>query len=241
MKGKDFYIRWMGQAGYILTLDDRQICIDLYLSCSVEREEGLKRLIPVPVEPSSLEADWFIVTHDHLDHLDPDTISGLKSNKIHFAGPDSCLRKLKGLGIEDHRCFSLNRGEFININSIYVWGVYAQHTDDSIGVVLRYGNITIYFTGDTLYTPKLLLAKKYNPDILVTCINGQWGNMGAKEAARLAESLGVKVAIPSHYGMFAENTEDPEKLRDELVQKRIKYRELIFNKDISVINILKEL
>ena len=64
--------------------------------------------------------------------------------------------------------------------------------------------------------------------------------MDAKEAGKLAKKLGVKVAIPSHYGMFAENTENPEKLRKELVQSKVKYFELPFNKKVSLKKICKK-
>ena len=48
------------------------------------------------------------------------------------------------------------------------------------------------------------------PEFLFICINGKLGNMNAEEAVRLTEVLEPKAAIPTHYGMFASNTEDPE-------------------------------
>jgi L-ascorbate metabolism protein UlaG (beta-lactamase superfamily) len=48
------------------------------------------------------------------------------------------------------------------------------------------------------------------PTALLVCINGKLGNMTAAEAARLAAALRPRVAIPMHYGMFADNTADPQ-------------------------------
>ena len=45
--------------------------------------------------------------------------------------------------------------------------------------------------------------------MLVACVNGRWGNMDHNEAAKVARQLNVALSIPTHYGMFAENTADP--------------------------------
>ena len=46
-------------------------------------------------------------------------------------------------------------------------------------------------------------------DVMIICINGRLGNMNAEDAARLTKILSPRVGIPTHYGMFASNTEDP--------------------------------
>ena len=110
----------------------------------------------------------------------------------------------------EDRLLSFDRGEEFGIGDAELHAVFADHTEDSIGLVVRAGGQTAYFTADTLYNPRLQEeAAPFAPDILVPCINGRWGNMGAQEAARLAKGLNVKLAIPTHYGMFAENTADP--------------------------------
>ena len=43
------------------------------------------------------------------------------------------------------------------------------------------------------------------------CINGKLGNMNVEEALKLTEILSPRVGVPTHYGMFESNTEDPEK------------------------------
>ena len=63
---------------------------------------------------------------------------------------------------------------------------------------------------------------------MIVCINGKLGNMDYRSAARLAQEIGVKTAIPCHYGMFGENTEDPENFRSALSTTGVEYRELKF-------------
>jgi L-ascorbate 6-phosphate lactonase len=104
----------------------------------------------------------------------------------------------------------------VTLGDATIYGVYAAHTPDSIGVVVSFEGITCYLVGDSLYDDKLLNVKRYKPDILLCCINGKLGNMNYLEAAKLAGELDVKVAVPCHYGMFKENTEDPAKFLREL-------------------------
>lgn len=88
---------------------------------------------------------------------------------------------------------------------------FAKHTEDSIGLIFqrRYSG-GIYFTGNTEYTPDLLGVKDKMPAILFVCINGKLGNMSYKDAAKLAIQLGIKIVFQSHYGIFAEKSENPD-------------------------------
>ena len=40
--------------------------------------------------------------------------------------------------------------------------------------------------------------------------------MNVEEAVRVAKKIGAKVNVPNHCGMFASNTEDPEKFTGRL-------------------------
>lgn len=204
------------------------MCVDPYLSNTVEAAEGMKRLIPIPVEPEQLEADYMIFTHDHLDHFDEVSVRRLAKKPITFMGPGSCMERLKQCGIR--RGIQLERGEHVRIaGQIRVRAVYACHTDDSIGLVFQKQGEPeggLYLTGDTEYVDKLTEVKRLKPELLITCINGKLGNMGYESAAHLARELGVSTAIPCHYGMFADNTEDPKKFEDALEGSGIRYLEL---------------
>ncbi len=209
-----FEITWLGQGGYLFNLGDKVLCIDPYLSNSMYNDGKYNRLLPIPIRPKDLKADMIICTHDHIDHLDEATISKTNMNDILYGGPDSCQRRFKELGIPEENIISLNRDESYELGSANIRGVFAKHTQDSIGVVIEYGDAKIYLVGDSLYDERLLEVKDLNPNILICCINGRLGNMSYKEAAQLAIGLEVEIAIPSHYGMVAENTEDPNKFFD---------------------------
>ena len=204
-------ITWLGQGGYMLKDGDFSLCIDPYLSDSVFKSSGKVRLIDPPIKPEELECDLMVCTHNHLDHVDPDTISVMKSLKTTtFLAPTDCEEKMRGLGVENYIAF--DEGATYRRGGFSLEAVYADHTSKSaIGVVVRHGGLTLLFTGDTFYNERLREYKKFNVDVLFICINGKLGNMNVDEAVTLTKEIGAKVGVPTHYGMFAVNTEDPSK------------------------------
>lgn len=203
-------LKWLGQGGFLIQCGGASICMDPYLSYSCEESGGHTRIAPPPLDPAGIDADVFIISHDHMDHLDEGTLKKIDLGANLFAAPASCREHLRKLGVPDERLLHFDRGDTFCIGDAELYAVHAEHTEDSIGLVVRAGGQTAYFTADTLYDEKLIESvKPFAPDILVICVNGRWGNMGHEEAARIAKALQVKVSIPTHYGMFAENTADP--------------------------------
>jgi len=202
-----FSLRWLGQGGFELSDGRVTILLDPYLSDLVERVEGLKRLVPPPILPQEAHPDLFLITHDHLDHLDVDTIAAMDKEGVRFAAPGSCLGKLVELGVKEKDLVRLDRGSAMTLGEFYIEAVYAKHTADSLGFVLSCAGIRAYFSGDTELDESV--GRGFICDILFVCINGRWGNMGISEALQLAGRVQAKAVAPHHYGMFAENDADP--------------------------------
>ena len=115
--------------------------------------------------------------------------------------------------MDKNKLIQIKQGRTRVIEKIKVKAVYAKHTLDSIGYVLSFNSISVYVTGDTEYDRKLVEVKIYEPDIMIVCINGDGnnGNMNIEEAIELTSLIRPKIVIPMHYGMFKENTADPQK------------------------------
>jgi L-ascorbate 6-phosphate lactonase len=232
-------LRWIGQGGFILEAGGRRLVIDPYLSDSVFKSEGLARLVPPACAPEELKADLVICTHDHLDHLDEETLKCLDAATTVFCGPSSCTTHFKSMGIPPARIRSLDRGASLDWSGARIDAVFAAHTPDSIGVAVTLDSSSIYFSGDSQYDPRLAgAAAGRKIDILVCCINGRLGNMNCAEAAALAKELKAKTAVPCHYGMFKENTEDPQKFKQALAGTNVQYRELIYNQAYLIMELL---
>ena len=204
-------IRPLGQSGYLLKTEHSEILIDPYLSDSVNRVAGRPRLLPIPMKPSEIFCDAVICTHDHLDHLDPDTVSLIDSKQL-FITTNGGKETLKSLGKEN--VMALNEGESVILGDFEVTGVFADHTVEAFGVIVKAEGKTLYFSGDTLYHERLFDIAQYAPDVTFICINGRLGNMNVEEALVIAKKIGAGLNVPNHYDMFASNSEDPRRFAD---------------------------
>ena len=204
-------IRFLGQSGYLVKTDRTAVIIDPYLSDSVNRVAGRPRLLPVPLDPTEISCDAVICTHDHLDHLDPDTVEKIPAGQFFITTVGGC-KKLASLG--QTNAVSLEVGECMIVGDIALEAVFADHTVEAFGLLLRAEGMTLYFSGDTLYNEKLFDVKAARPDIAFLCINGRLGNMNVTEALTVAEHIGAPVNVPNHYDMFASNSENPHLFAD---------------------------
>ena len=76
-------VTWLGQAGLMFETNDKIIIVDPYLSDSVEKiEPQNKRRVPVDESFFDIKPDIVVLTHNHLDHTDPDTLK-------HYLGENS--------------------------------------------------------------------------------------------------------------------------------------------------------
>ena len=226
-------IRWIGQSGYILKTAHAEIIIDPYLSDVVNRVANRPRLVRTPVDAAKIQADAIICTHDHLDHLDVDAIDEM-NRKLFFATTMEGSEKLNRMGFS--RVKALRVGERIQVNDVEIQAVYATHTVEAFGVLIRAEGKTLYFSGDTLYDERLTDMALYDPDVTFICINGKLGNMNVDEAVLIAQRIGAKVNVPNHYGMFASNTEDPEKFTKQMDNGFI----MEFNVEYDIQNLLEK-
>ena len=210
------FIRSMGGAGFVIEFDGIRIGLDLYLSNSMMDAKGnFKRLVPPPVDPSTLELDYLIASHDHGDHLDTGCIREWFSRHqaLKLIGPRSSL-STAGDAVPMDRKITLERGGALKLNSaITIRGVFCDHGDlspDAIGVVFEIGKTRIYFTGDTCFRPDLQeLTGFFDVDILIVPINPTFGNPGPDGAAQIVRMFKAKKVIPCHYWLFMEHGGDP--------------------------------
>lgn len=208
---------WLGQSGYILKAADQIVAIDPYLSdIASGGVAGFARAFPSPIKPSELKVDFYVITHDHLDHLDPVTIEAYSyKTGTWFIAPRLAAKKLLTLGIQEDRILVINAGESKRVNSINITGVFALPTGkdviDTTGYLIEFPNgRTLYHTSDTQFHPLVLEAAPSKPDVMLIPINGKWKNTNAEEAALFAKSVQPRYVMPNHYDMMALNAENPE-------------------------------
>lgn len=228
---------WLGQMGLIVKAGNTVVCIDYYAS------SGKKRQTPVPIPAGEIDnIDAFLGSHDHLDHIDHEAwkIWAKTNPKAKFVYPEMHRDKIMADGIITGSAIGLNDGESVQIGDITITAIAASHEfldqDPETGLYpcLQYiisGNgVRIYHAGDTVrYEGMLHKIKSFGRiDAALLPINGRdakryrrgcIGNMTYQEAADLAGEAGIRMVIPGHWDMFADNSADPEEFADYLDAK----------------------
>ena len=98
---------------------------------------------------------------------------------------------------------------------------HGEGAPDAVGVVIKVDGKTIYEVGDSCLRLDRVSGIPTDLDILISPINGMYGNMNSEDTVRLAEKLNPKLTIPCHYGMFASHGGDIKKFYDLTVEKNI--------------------
>jgi L-ascorbate 6-phosphate lactonase len=229
---------WFGQNGYIFKTPEGTLTgVDLYLTDSCRDlvpGMDLARRIPVLITPEELELDLFTCTHNHQDHTDPETIRHLRhKDTMQFAGPHPTCGVYRKEGVETGRIVPMWPHAETEFRDVKMHGMFALPTDTSdlnhMGFVFEFGNgPKVYITGDTDFTELLFDARRFSPDLVITCINGGFNNLSHWEAATLVGEIKPKAAIPCHYDMFADNSVDPRQFRSAMLLKApdVRYQEL---------------
>ena len=212
-------VTWLGQAGLLFESNGVITIVDPYLSDSVEKLEphNYRR---VPVEKSFLEIvpDVIVLTHNHLDHTDPETLKhylGQNTQVCVLASGNAwqTVRQFKGIG---NNYVTFNRGTEWTEKGIRFRAVYAEHSDScAIGFVMEAEGKIYYVTGDTLYNSEIFKDLPERVDYVFLPVNGVGNNMNMVDANRFCEQIGA-CAIPLHCGLF-----DKKSLHDFAYENKI--------------------
>lgn len=233
----------LGQSGCKLVLPGLVVYFDPYLSNSVQELDApdLTRLKNPPILPEEIsDANWVLISHDHIDHCDPHTLPKLAtaSPQSRFMGPQPVLKQLHDWGILSGRLVLAQEHWQSIAPDIRLRAVPAAHPviqrDDegqlaAVGYLLDYNGRRLYFAGDTSVQQELIeLLLEHGPiHSTVLPVNecnffksrrGILGNMSIREAFLFAQELGVQQVIPVHWDMFAQNSVSPDEIRTVYAQ-----------------------
>ena len=233
---------WLGQHSFILRTTTKTIYFDPFLS------KHPKRLIQPLLNATELKenADIILGSHDHTDHIDHPLLKEVFKRKNHLTliVPELLRKGLQSkLNIDPAQIIGCNDGYSVEIDGVKITGIAAAHEfldqDDKtkqfpyLGFIVELDGLAFYHSGDTcIYEGMSLRLRQWNFDIAFLPINGRdakrlrsgcIGNMTYQEAVDLSGNLKPKLTVPAHYGMFAENTIDPNLFADYM---DVKYPEL---------------
>lgn len=199
-------IIWLGQAGFLFETKNMKVIIDPYLSDSCHKANPLSyRRFPVKEEYLSIHPDVLILTHDHLDHTDPETLDHyLKDSEgITVLASGNAWNRVRAYG-PAHNYVMFNDGTEFTVGNITFCAVHAEHSDNkAIGVLFTAEGKTYYVTGDTLYNRKVFASLPTDKIYAVFLpINGKGNNMNYEDALRFVDRIGAEKIVPCHFGLF---------------------------------------
>lgn len=231
-------VQTLGQSGMRLAFPEAIIYVDPYLSNSVQEldADDLERLVDAPINADKVtDADWVLITHEHIDHCDPHTIPKLAKASPHarFVGPAPVLEILKSWGIAETRLQLAEESWQSLATDLDAMAIPAAHLNverDSnnqlryIGFLLNYQGNKIYIAGDTVVCDEVIDALRAQLPIHTAFLpvnehnyfknkRGIIGNMSAREAFQLADELNIKQVVALHWDMFSINSVSPAEIR----------------------------
>lgn len=221
----------LGQVGVAIKGPEGVIYVDPYLTASDGEGGTLDRSFPPPVEPAEVtNASAVLLTHDHIDHTDPETILPLASAspEARLVCPATSRNTLVEAGLDASRITVPEVGEPVEVAGATVTATPSAHTEVGydpdlgypfLGYVIEWNGVTVYHAGDTVVHDGLIEALSgRNVDVAFLPINGRdyfrtrdgiVGNTDYREAVHLAEELDFGLLVPTHYDLFEFNGADP--------------------------------
>ncbi len=227
---------YLGQSGFGLKIKDLLVFFDPVFADLQGVDGTTRRYYPAPFSPEeAVQAgvSFVFCSHDHLDHLQPETVAPMAKAqpKLKIVVPAPSVKKAISIGVPENQIIAAHADQPIQLlDGCICTPIPAAHETyerDENGdyKALSYifqtsDGMKLFHAGDTVVTPELIerLRWEHGLDVALLPINGAdykrrlqgvIGNMNSREAADLASDIDVDLVIPCHYDMVFQNCEDP--------------------------------
>jgi N-acyl-phosphatidylethanolamine-hydrolysing phospholipase D len=256
--GDEPTVTWVGHATLLVQLQGVNILTDPIWS---ERAGpfgiGPKRLVPPGLRFEDLPPiHAVVISHDHYDHLDADTVQRLaRVHRPRFFVPLGLRPWLSAHGVQD--VVELDWWQRHAYRGLTFVATPAQHgsgrtlADQNLRLWCSWAVLghhrRFFFAGDTGYSPAMAdIGRQLGPFDVAAIPIGGYTAFGARhpnhvspeEGVQLFEDVRGQVLVPMHWGTFALNLEPfrepPERLRAEARRRGLADRIAVLRQGQSI-------
>ncbi|MCM1145315.1 MAG: MBL fold metallo-hydrolase [Blautia sp.] len=176
---------------------------------------------PFQVETKVQDADLILITHEHYDHFEPESIAKVRKETTLLVAPESMKKKvLSEAGIAPDRCLFYQPGEVHEAGDVVIETVPAYNKMKPFhpkakkwqGYIVTMDDVRYYVAGDTDVNEDI---KKVHCDVALIPIGGHF-TMDKKQAADYIAGLKPAAVIPTHYGSIIGNPADGADFKESL-------------------------
>lgn len=223
-------LQWLGHSAFRMQIGGLTILTDPLLTdrASPFQWAGPKRFVPSPLKPEDARADLILITHNHYDHLDLETLKALPNkDTVQVIVPLGVAPLVKSAGIKNvmeldwHQSVTISNTQITMLPAVHFSARWTNDRNATLwgGYLIKSGNLTVYQTGDTATHPTLFkdIGEKYGPiDYTLVPIGAYEPRAIMKglhttpeEAVQLGKDVRATTLMGHHWGALVLTTEDP--------------------------------
>jgi L-ascorbate metabolism protein UlaG (beta-lactamase superfamily) len=218
-------VTWFGHSASLVEIAGKNILLDPMLSVKMG---PLSWVTPKRYNPTlAITAEQLppieavLISHDHYDHLDYESIRKLKDKVQHFYVPLGVGAHLLAWGVAPAKVTELDWGDSVKVPGLTIVSTPSRHfsgrgltnrnSTSWSSWVIKSATKRIFYTGDGGYGPHFqAIGAKYGPfDLaLVECgqYDQQWAqiHMVPEQSVQAVVDVRARVMLPVHWGAFTE-------------------------------------
>ena len=223
-------VTWIGHSTYLMRLGNRNILFDPFFSdLASPLPFGPERYVPPGISLAKLpRVDIIIISHNHYDHLDAETVKTMPGKeRIHVFVPLGLRSFFAKRGYQNIR--ELDWHQSFVLDDLKVTALPAVHfSSRGLGDrnktlwcswAVRSENKSCFFAGDTAYSQTLFkeIGKRFGSfDVAIVPIGAYKPvnvmkpvHTNPEEAVQIANDVKADLIIPSHWGTIVLTDESP--------------------------------